>query len=158
MEDLRFGCKGWLSYDKMFWEHTDWEKEPSFSHPMVYCLTFLSHCVEAMTLAQGAWILTIGRPILLWHPWNCSRNIREVVLLTLEEWLNLQGSNSAGIIDRNLQNSFTQVSPNFETRSHYLCILIAELHCTQAQWGPEILLLRKLKGSIRCFPSLCVTN
>ena len=51
MEALRFGCKGWLSYDKMFREHV--EKEPTSSwsmlHPMFYSLTFLSQRVEAMT-------------------------------------------------------------------------------------------------------------
>ena len=44
IEALRFGCKGWLSYDKMFRENI--EKEPhstwTMLHPMFYSLTFLS--------------------------------------------------------------------------------------------------------------------
>lgn len=51
IEALRFGCRGWLSYDKMFREHI--EKEPHSSwamlHPMFYSLTFLSQRVEALT-------------------------------------------------------------------------------------------------------------
>ena len=41
IEALRFGCKGWLSYDKLFREHV--EKDPSTSwsmlHPMFYSLS-----------------------------------------------------------------------------------------------------------------------
>ena len=51
IEALRFGCKGWLAYDRMFREHI--EKEPSSSwsmlHPMFYSLSFLSQRVEALT-------------------------------------------------------------------------------------------------------------
>ena len=51
IEALRFGCKGWLSYDRMFREHV--EKEPHSSwamlHPMFYSLTFLRQRVEALT-------------------------------------------------------------------------------------------------------------
>ena len=51
MEALRFGCKGWLSYDKMFRENI--EKDPTANwallHPMFYSLTFLSQRVEAFT-------------------------------------------------------------------------------------------------------------
>ena len=50
-EALRFGCRGWLSYDKMFREHV--EKEPhsnwAMLHPMFYSLTFLSQRVDALT-------------------------------------------------------------------------------------------------------------
>lgn len=51
MEALRFGCKGWLSYDKMFREHIEKEPHSSWSmlHPMFYSLTFLSQRVEAST-------------------------------------------------------------------------------------------------------------
>ena len=49
VEALRFGCKGWLSYDRMFREHV--EKEPgsnwSILHSMFYSLSFLSQRVEA---------------------------------------------------------------------------------------------------------------
>ena len=51
IEALRFGCKGWLSYDKLFREHV--EKDPGTSwsmlHPMFYSLSFLSQRVEALT-------------------------------------------------------------------------------------------------------------
>ena len=51
MEALRFGCKGWLSYDRMFRERV--EKEPSSNwsllHSMFYSLSFLSQRVEAST-------------------------------------------------------------------------------------------------------------
>ena len=51
IEALHFGCKGWLSYDKLFRE--DIEKEPkthwSMLHPMFYSLSFLSQRVEALT-------------------------------------------------------------------------------------------------------------
>ena len=51
VEALRFGCKGWLSYDRMFREHV--EKEPSSNwsllHSMFYSLSFLSQRVEAST-------------------------------------------------------------------------------------------------------------
>ncbi len=51
IEALRFGCKGWLSYDKLSREHI--EKDPSTSwsmlHPMFYSLSFLSQRVEALT-------------------------------------------------------------------------------------------------------------
>ena len=51
MEALRFGCKGWLSYDKMFCENI--EKDPTANwallHPMFYSLTFISQQVEAFT-------------------------------------------------------------------------------------------------------------
>ena len=51
IEALRFGCKGWLSYDKMFRENM--EKEPhspwAMLHPMFYSLTFLSQRVDALT-------------------------------------------------------------------------------------------------------------
>lgn len=51
IEALCFGCKGWLSYDRMFREHI--EKDPSASwsmlHPMFYSLSFLSQRVEALT-------------------------------------------------------------------------------------------------------------
>ena len=51
IEALRFGCKGWLAYDRMFRGHI--EKEPSSSwsmlHPMFYSLSFLSQRVEALT-------------------------------------------------------------------------------------------------------------
>ena len=51
IEALRFGCKGWLSYDKLFREHI--EKEPntrwSMLHPMFCTLSFLSQRVEALT-------------------------------------------------------------------------------------------------------------
>ena len=50
MEALYFGCKGWLSYDRMFREHV---KEPSSNwsllHSMFYLLSFLSQRVEAST-------------------------------------------------------------------------------------------------------------
>jgi hypothetical protein len=50
-EALRFGCKGWQSYDRMFREHV--EKEPSSNwwllHSMFYSLSFLSQRVEAST-------------------------------------------------------------------------------------------------------------
>ena len=51
VEALRFGCKGWMSYDRMFREHV--EKEPSSNwsplHSMFYSLSFLSQHVEAST-------------------------------------------------------------------------------------------------------------
>ena len=51
VEALRFGCRGWMSYDRMFREHV--EKEPgsnwSLLHSMFYSLTFLSQRVEAST-------------------------------------------------------------------------------------------------------------
>ena len=51
VEALRFGCKGWMSYDRMFREHV--EKEPSSNwsllHSMFYSLSFLSQRVEAST-------------------------------------------------------------------------------------------------------------
>ena len=51
VQALRFGCKGWLSYDQMLREHV--EKEPSSNrsllHSMFYSLSFLSQCVEAST-------------------------------------------------------------------------------------------------------------
>ena len=51
MEALRFGCKGWLSYDKMIRE--DIKKDPTANwalvHVMFYSLTFLSQRVEALT-------------------------------------------------------------------------------------------------------------
>ena len=51
IEALRFGCKGWLSCDKMFRENI--EKEPhstwAMLHPMFYSLTFLSQRVDALT-------------------------------------------------------------------------------------------------------------
>ena len=51
VEALRFGCKGWMSYDRMFREHV--EKEPSSNwsllHFMFYSLSFLSQRVEAST-------------------------------------------------------------------------------------------------------------
>ena len=51
MEALRFGCKGWLSYDKMFREHIEKESHSSWAmlHLMFYSLTFLSQRVEALT-------------------------------------------------------------------------------------------------------------
>ena len=54
MEALRFGCKGWLSYDKMFRKNI--EKYPTANwallHPMFYSLTFFSQRVEAFTCQQ----------------------------------------------------------------------------------------------------------
>ena len=51
VEALRFGCKGWMSYDRMFRENV--EKEPSSNwsllHSMFYSLSFLSQRVEAST-------------------------------------------------------------------------------------------------------------
>lgn len=51
IEALRFGCKGWISYDKMFRE--DIEKEPAYSwsmlHRMFYSWSFLSQRVETLT-------------------------------------------------------------------------------------------------------------
>ena len=51
IEALRFGCKGWLSYDKLFREHVEKEPHTSWSmlHPMFYSLSFLSQRVEALT-------------------------------------------------------------------------------------------------------------
>ena len=51
IEALRFGCKGWLSYDKIFREHMEKEPNSSWSmlHPMFYSLSFLSQRVEALT-------------------------------------------------------------------------------------------------------------
>ena len=51
IEALRFGCKEWLSYDKMFKEHIEKEPNSSWSmlHPMFYSLSFLSQRVEALT-------------------------------------------------------------------------------------------------------------
>ena len=48
IEALHFGRKGWLSYDKMFWEHIDKKPESSWFmlHPV---LMFLSQCVETLT-------------------------------------------------------------------------------------------------------------
>ena len=53
VEALLFGCKGWLSYHRMFREHV--EKEPSSNsnwsllHSMFYSLSFLSQRMEAST-------------------------------------------------------------------------------------------------------------
>ena len=43
IEALRFGCKGWLSYDKVFREHIEKEPDSNWSmlHPMLYSLSFL---------------------------------------------------------------------------------------------------------------------
>ena len=51
IEALRFKCKGWLSYDKMFREHMEKEPNSSWSmlHSMFYSLSFLSQRVEALT-------------------------------------------------------------------------------------------------------------
>ena len=51
VEALRFGCRGWMSYDQMFREHVEKEPESSWSllHSMFYSLSFLSQCVEAST-------------------------------------------------------------------------------------------------------------
>ena len=51
IEALRFGCRGWLSYDKMFREHIEKEPQSSWAmlHPIFYSLTFLSQRVEALT-------------------------------------------------------------------------------------------------------------
>ena len=51
VEALRFGCKGWMSYDRIFREHV--EKKPSSNwsllHSTFYSLSFLSQRVEAST-------------------------------------------------------------------------------------------------------------
>ena len=49
-EALRFGCKGWLCYNKLFREHVEKEPNTSWSmlHSMFYSLSFLSQRVEAL--------------------------------------------------------------------------------------------------------------
>ena len=51
VEALRFGCRGWMSYDRMFREHIEKEQGSNWSllHSMFYSLSFLSQHVEAST-------------------------------------------------------------------------------------------------------------
>ena len=112
IEALRFGCKGWLSYDRMFREHV--EKEPHSSwamlHPMFYSLTFLRQRVEALTCST---CMTPDRQSVPWPRW--SRLVKYHLVVgrqrALDKMRHREGDSVAKVLPRHKHLALRQEEP-----------------------------------------------